>query len=358
MVWRIPPLDADTQVVTEDALAELARFDGEVGALAAPFAAILLRTESASSSEIEQLTAQPKGIALAELGRRSGDNARLIVANVRAMEAAVALAGSLDGKTIIEMQRTLLAQSAPQHTGSWRTQQVWIGGVGNSPHSARFVPPHHDLVPELMDDLVRFAVRTDLPAFAQIALAHAQFETIHPFPDGNGRTGRALVHAMLHRLGITQNVTVPVSAGLLQDTHGYFDALTAYRDGDVVPIVRAFAMACTSATDNGRQLVRDLNDFRETAEQNTAARRGSVGWRAIAFLQRQPVVDANLLAAELGVTAQNAQNGIDHLVADGILHQLGTGSRNRLYESRAVLDCLGRFAARSRRAPASRPAGS
>src|SRR6185369_8660834 len=91
----IPPLDADTQVATEDALAELARFDGELGVLAAPFAAILLRTESASSSEIEQLTAQPKGIALAELGRRSGPNAHLIVANVRAMEAAVALADSL-----------------------------------------------------------------------------------------------------------------------------------------------------------------------------------------------------------------------------------------------------------------------
>jgi Fic family protein len=271
------------------------------------------------------------------------------------MEAAIALSDSLDATAIIDMQQTLLADSAPEHTGSWRTQQVWIGGVGNSPHGARFVPPHHERVPALMDDLLRFAVRTDQPALAQVAVAHAQFETVHPFPDGNGRTGRALVHAMLHRFGITRNVTVPVSAGLLQDTHAYFDALTSYREGDVAPIVRAFAAASSAATRNGRQLVGELQEFRAAAEQATTARQGSVGWRTIAFLQRQPVVDANVLATELGVTAQNAQNGIDRLVSDGVLVQLGPGSRNRLYEAPAVLGCLGRFAERSRRGPARRP---
>ena len=145
------------------------------------------------------------------------------------MEAAIDMAHDLDAATIIAMQSEILHADQPEHSGSWRIQQVWIGGgFGNSPHSAAFVPPHHERVAALMDDLVNFARRTDLPALSQIAIAHAQFEAIHQFVDGNGRTGRALVQAMLRRLGVTRNVTVPVSAGLLRDTRGYFDSLLVH----------------------------------------------------------------------------------------------------------------------------------
>ena len=345
-----PALDAETSIAAEDAIVELGRFDGEVGAIAAPFSAILLRSESAASSEIEQLTASAKNIALAELGRAAGQNSRLIVGNVRAMEAAIELAEDLDASTIIAMQTEILRDDQPEHTGGWRTQQVWIGGgYGNSPHGASFVPPHHERVGALMDDLVAFARRTDLPALAQIAIAHAQFETVHPFPDGNGRTGRALVQAMLHRLGVTRNVTVPVSAGLLRDTRGYFDALTAYRAGDVAPIIRAFAQASADAIVNGRELVAELTRIRSEWERSTSARAGSAGRRLLDVLQRQPVIDANAAGEVLGMSARNAQNGIDRLVADGILHQNGSGARNRSYEARDVLTALDAFAGRARR---------
>jgi Fic family protein len=346
----LPALSTDSTLAAEDAIAELSRFDGQVGAIAAPFSAILLRSESAASSEIEQLTASAKNVALAELGRAAGQNSQLIVGNVRAMEAAIQMAEDLDVSTIIAMQSEILRDDQPQHTGHWRTEQVWIGGgYGNSPHGASFVPPHHDRVERLMDDLVAFARRTDLPALPQIAIAHAQFETIHPFPDGNGRTGRALVQAMLHRLGITRNVTVPVSAGLLRDTRGYFGALTAYRAGDVEPIILAFAKASADAIVNGRQLVVDLTTIRSGWEQTTTARAGSAGRRLLEVLQRQPVIDANLAAAELGVTPMNAQSGIERLVSDGILYQIGSASRNRAYEAREVLAALDDFAGRAKR---------
>ena len=346
----VPVLDAETSIAAEDAILELGRFDGEVGAIAAPFYAILLRSESAASSEIEQLTASAKNIALAELGRGAGQNSRLIVGNVRAMEAAIEMAEDLDASSIVAMQTEILRGDQPEHTGEWRTQQVWIGGgYGNSPHSASFVPPHHERVRALMDDLVAFARRTDLPALPQIAIAHAQFETVHPFPDGNGRTGRALVQALLHRLGVTRNVIVPVSAGLLRDTHGYFDALTAYRGGDVAPTVRAFAQASADAIVNGRELVADLTRIRSDWEQSTSARAGSSGRRLLDVLQRQPVIDANLASEVLGMSARNAQNGIDRLVADGILHQNGAGARNRTYEARDVLTALDAFAGRAKR---------
>ncbi|CAN5266696.1 Fic family protein [soil metagenome] len=334
----------------EDAIIELSRFDGQVGTVAAPFSAILLRSESAASSEIEQLTASAKSIALAELGRGTGRNSRLIVGNVRAMEAAIALADDLDAASIIAMQAEILREDHPEFTGRWRTQQVWIGGgYSNSPHSAAFVPPHQDRVSAAMDDLVAFAQRTDLSVLPQIAVAHAQFETVHPFPDGNGRTGRALVQAMLHRLGVTRNVTVPVSAGLLRDTRGYFDALTSYRQGDVAPIVRALADASLEAVVNGRHLVADLTAIRSGWEMTTTARAGSAGRRLLEILQRQPVIDANLAADELKMSARNAQNGIDRLVADGILHQNGNAERNRTFEAREVLAALDAFAARAKR---------
>jgi Fic family protein len=346
----LPLLDTDTVTMAEDAIIELSRFDGQVGTIAASFSAILLRSESAASSEIEQLTASAKNIALAELGRGAGQNSRQIVGNVRAMEAAIALSDDLDAAGIIAMQAEILREDHPELTGQWRTQQVWIGGgYANSPHSAAFVPPHQDRVAAAMDDLVAFAQRTDLPALPQIAIAHAQFETVHPFPDGNGRTGRALIQAMLHRLGVTRNVTVPVSAGLLRDTRGYFDALTSYRQGDAVPIVRALANASTEALINGRHLVADLTAIRAGWEVATSARAGSAGRRLLDVLQRQPVIDANLAATELQISARNAQNGIDRLVADGILHQNGAAARNRTYEARGVLVALDAFAARAKR---------
>ena len=343
----LPP---EVRVDAEDAVAALARFDGESGRWAAPFVSILLRSESSSSSEIEQLTASPRNIALAELGLGAAANSTLIVANGRAMEAAVALAGDLDEAAVLAMHEALLGQVRPDLTGRWRDQAVWIGGgYANSPHAAAFVPPASARVPALMGDLLRFARRLDLPALPQIAVAHAQFETIHPFPDGNGRTGRALAHAMLHRLGITRSVVVPISAGLLGDVDAYFAALTAYREGDIAPVVAAFARACLIGVQNGRELVAAIDRFRAQAEETTSARRGSAGWRAIEVLMRQPVINAQVLAAALAVTAQNAQLGLDRLAADGIVRESTSGRRNRLYQADQVLEALDAFAERSRR---------
>ncbi len=247
-------IPGDLAADIDEATQLLTRFDAEIGPGGLPFASILLRTESASSSEIENLTSGARAIAEAELGERESGNAAQIVRNVRTMEAALALADTIDGGSIIAMQATLLGASTPDLTGGWRNEQVWIGGSSLSPHLADFVPPHQDRVPAAMDDLVEFLGRADIPVLAQVAIAHAQFETIHPFPDGNGRTGRAIVQAMLRRSRVTTNITVPVSAGLLHDVNDYYNALTAYRHGELRPIITAFARAAGYAVVNGRQL--------------------------------------------------------------------------------------------------------
>ena len=342
-------LPAAASTLAEDASVEIARFDAELGAEVAPFAAVLLRSESASSSRIENLTSGAKSIALAELGSKDKRNATEIVGNVAAMVAALALADRLDEGAVLAMHEVLLAHVQPDIAGRWRGEQVWIGGDSFGPHGATFIPPHPDHVPALMADLVAFTQRTDLPLLSQAAIAHAQFETIHPFPDGNGRTGRALIHAMLRGHGLTRNVTVPVSAGLLTDTSGYFDALTAYRNGEPSAIVEKLAEASFAAATNGRQLVRDLRSIRKGWDGRLTARRGATAWRLVDVLLRQPVVDTTTVARELGVTPQNALRAITPLVNAGVLEEFTGFARNRMWQSREVLDALDDFAARAGR---------
>ncbi|MGO3148272.1 MAG: Fic family protein [Leucobacter sp.] len=342
-------LPAETIALADDASQELARFDAEVGMFTAPFTSILLRSESASSSEVENLTSSAKQLALAEIGESKSGNARLVVANVRAMNAAIDLSDHLTEDSIITMHDALLRDTAPEYTGHWRKEQVWIGGGGISPHTATFVPPHHSRVSSLMADLVLFAQRTDVPVLIQGALAHAQFETIHPFPDGNGRTGRALLQGMLRHGRLTRNVTVPVSAGLLQDTGTYFNALTEYRAGNPAFIVSAVAKASFAAVQNGRALVRDIQAAAESWENRIIARSDSSAHRVREYLLRQPVINTRTVAEELNISEVAAQGAIDRLVDAEILTQISAGRRNRIWEATEILAALDAFGERSRR---------
>lgn len=195
-----PWVSGRTSALVEEATIETVRFDRDLGDAAAPFAALLLRSESAASSQIENLTVGARRLALAHLGDRSSVHAALVASNISAMSAAIDLAENLCSENILAMHRALLENSEPQLAGRYRTEAVWSGG--NSPHSAMVVPPHHDKVGPGIADLMRFVQRDDIPALTQTAIAHAQFETIHPFPEGNGRTGRALVGSLLRDKGV------------------------------------------------------------------------------------------------------------------------------------------------------------
>jgi Fic family protein len=332
----------------DEATAELARFDAEAGGDLAPFSALLLRSEAAASSQIENLTASAKAIAAAELGPAKR-NASIIVANTRAMQAALALADHLDAQAIIDMHEVLLTATHPEWTGHFRDKQVWIGGTTYGPHEAHFVPPHHERVPAAIDDLVAFLARDDLPVLVQAALAHAQFETIHPFPDGNGRVGRALVQALLRAKHVTQTVTVPISAGLLTDRDTYFDALDAYRSGKIDPIVEAFADAAFRAVVNGRELVTDLRSVTAAWRDEVHARRDAAAWGLLELLTRQPVVTTTLVQEALNISPPAARGAIEQLVEAGILTQSSGDKRYRQFAAAEVLEALDAFAQRAGR---------
>jgi Fic family protein len=341
----------------EEAAAEARVFDAEVGREIATFAAVLLRTESAASSQIEQLSASARKIAEAEVTGAGTPHAEMIVANVRAMRAALELADHLNADAILAMHDTLMRPSEPEIAGRWRDDQVWIGGRARAfgpgtPHDADFVPPVAARVEPAIDDLMAFIARNDLPALAQAAVAHAQFETIHPFPDGNGRVGRALVQAMLRAKGITRSVSIPVSAGLLTDTGGYFRALTAFREGDPEKIVSTVARATLLGVANGRDLVTDLDAVRADWNERLAGIRSDSGARRLADgLLRYPVVSVKEVRDVLSASPrQNVHRHIETLVDRGILkHHQDYKTRNQTWRAPDVLAALDRYAERAGR---------
>ncbi|MBM7500853.1 Fic family protein [Brachybacterium muris] len=358
-------LPGDLAADVGDAEAALAAFDahstsalGTDNPALGPMSAVLLRTESASSSQIEDLTVGAKQLALAELHQSRSANARAVVANVRTMEAALRLASDLDLDALLSMHRELMTDAAvgsgrsgpTGDAGSLRTRLVWVGRSGSSPRGAVHVAPEAEDVPPAMADLIHFIARDDLPVLLHAALAHAQFETIHPFTDGNGRTGRALVHAMLRGKGLLRSTTAPVSAGLLTDLDGYVSALTAFRTGDARPIIEQFAHAARYAATTGSRLVDDLAAvLAHSRNLMTGMRRQATGWKVLPLLIAQPIVDSAFVRDRLGVSAMTAQRALDQLTDAGVLRETTGFSRNRVWQQGEILAVLDGYAATVRR---------
>ena len=354
----IPAVIADVEVSpsgpasaeAEATAAAIVRLDGhatetvgasEVGTVQA----ILLRSESAASSQIEHLRVGAKQLALAKLGVSALANAHLVAANVEAMSASVTLSDHLDADSILAMHAALLRHSRPQDAGRWRSQQVWIGSSSISPADAVFVPAHHDRVPDAVAELVDFMRRDDLPVVVQAAIAHALFGTIHPFPHGNGRTGRALLHALLRNKGLIRRVTVPISSGLLTDTRGYFEALTSYRSGDIEPIVLRVSEASQRAAAGGAWLVDELDGLHRRWKGALSPRGGSAAARLLPALLSQPAVDIAWVRQHLDVSFTAAARAIEQITSAGILAATSDRRRNRVWIAREVLDSLDDFAA-------------
>lgn len=339
----------ETMEVVHEVTPAVTRLDVEMAALPVPMPAVLLRSESVASSRIEQLTTSARNLAIAELGLDTPDNARLVAANTRAMERAMETGDEVTPEVILAIHEALLGEAEPEVAGRWRTEQVWIGASAASPHGADYVAPRHGSVPGAIDDMCDFASRKNLDPIVQAALVHAQFETIHPFTDGNGRTGRVLLHTMMRGSGLTASTTVPVSAGLLRDTAAYFRALDAYRGGDPDPIVRQVAFGAVEAVHNGRQLAGEITGIRTRWHEQIKARSDSGAWRLADALFTQPVVNAEHVSHELGVSDRAARNAIAVLEGAGVLKRATVARRNVVWQAPEVLHAMDAFAARAGR---------
>ena len=316
----------------------LARFDTAQVARDYALPALLLRSESSSSSQIERLTSSVRNVALAELTDKAPANALLIAGNVAAMREALGQGGEVGIDSICAIHDVLMrnAREAP----GLREEQVWIGGTPYSPHGAAFVPPHADRVRPCLEDLVVFGAREDIPPIAKAAIFHAQFEAIHPFTDGNGRTGRTLLHRMLAADEVLLHTMLPVSAGLLHDVDRYMGALVAYHAGTIEPIIECLADALELAAIIGSRIASDVDEILDGWAAANTDRAGSASHRLPALLVEQPVVDVAYVASRLGITDRAARSLVETACERGILAKMGNAKRGAFYQAPDLIAVL------------------
>jgi Fic family protein len=340
-----PCLDAQTVARVSAATAAIAALDTASEGQALALWSQMLRSESVASSKIENIYTRQADLAAALLGARASKAAREVAAHVQAIEHLVrdAERGEIAVNSILGAHRALLANDPIEgaYAGRFRAVQNWIGGSDETPRGAEYVPPPPERVQGLMADLVRFMARDDLAPLVQAAIAHAQFETIHPFTDGNGRVGRALVHAILRRRGLTSVTLVPIAAALLADPKAYFEALTHLRDeGDVNRFVDFFAACAAVAAVESRITVRELLDLLPRWRREAKPRNGSMMDQILETLVQRPVLSAEDVCTLTTATPRAAYDVLEKLESLGILKEMTRRKRDRLWSATDVFDAI------------------
>ena len=330
----------------DSAARAIASLDSAYGPALAGLAGLLLRTESVASSKIEGISASIEDYARALNGSRANASA---VSMVAAGQATQGLVDPLNQRRPIQLHdllqahRTLMApeRGEQQYAGRVRDLQNWVGGSDHSPRGALLIPPPPELLGPLLTDLVTFTDRRDLPSLLQASIAHAQFETLHPFTDGNGRIGRALINAVLRVRGTTSTVVVPIASGLIAQRDAYFAALDAYRHGSLDEIVTLIARAAFIASEESRKtaaLIQGLPDA--WLDDLGRTRRGSAPVLLLDYLLKNPVISAQEAEQVLGAGTSSAYAAIDRLHTAGILRPLTERKRNQVWGAAAMLDEL------------------
>jgi Fic family protein len=354
--------DGDVAADVADAETAIVRLDMNAAALVdtEALARILLRAESVASSRIEGLEVGPRRLLHAEVAQQLGEQpsdvtANEILANIDAMATAtsgISAAAPITLDHLLAFHRRLRTGTRLEdHAGQIRTEQNWIGGSDYNPCSAAFVPPPPEFVADLMDDLCKFCNDDSLPAVAQAALAHAQFETIHPFVDGNGRTGRALIHFVLRRRDLARRILPPVSLVLATWAHDYIGGLTASRyrgkassqealQGINLWIAR-FAGACSRAVNDASSFERRAQEIETDWRKRLGrVRAGSATDILLRSLVGAPVITAKSAAEMIGRSFPQTNEAIERLVNVEILRQVNVGKRNRAFEAPAIIEAF------------------
>ena len=357
----VPPHVCDLAIpalepVTGDALAEATRAVSDFRDRAAKttgvlghLSAVLIRADAVASSQIEHITTSSEAlaVALADLGDDDPDRSpypvatELVAANVTVALSAQRGSEDLSKDWFHRRHRSLLAadpEMEQRHLGAWRDCAVWIG---QNRLSADFEGPPWSQVPALMADLVRFAARSDVHPVVHAAIAHAQFETIHPYVDGNGRIGRLLVHRLLDPRPTAATAPVPVAHGLLHNPNGYIGGLTAFRSGDLDDWIAVFAAAVTDGAHAAVRLVDRIAGIADDYRQRVRTREGSAVSQILDGLLHTPAITSGEIQAAFKVTAGRASQILHQLADAGIVrlsdHRAG---RARVWVAPEVIDAI------------------
>jgi Fic family protein len=348
-------LPASLTGLVSEAEHAIRQLNDEGAAALGPLARLLLRTESIASSKVEGMQLGVRELARAEARAESGitpaPTAMEVLANIDAMVLAVeqaAEAGAFAREEIFAIHGRLLEKAPHKHVaGRLRSEQNWIGGNDYNPCGADFVPPPPEEMDRLLADLCRAMNDQSLPPLVQAALVHAQFETIHPFDDGNGRTGRALVHVVFRRRGIAPRFIPPISVVFADAKDRYIAALSRFRfdEDGVAGWIEHFAAATVRAARLGRAYVSAVDTLRETWREQvrataSAPRADAAAWAIIDLLPAHPMISAPVATAVTGRAKSRVYEAIEQLVSAGVLLPLSEGKRNRWWEAAGLLDLI------------------
>lgn len=307
---------------------------------------LLARQESIASSWIEGFAIGYSRLVSASLDPDEGDvTARNVLGHVDALRTAIELGdGTAPFRTadIVRIHAALFARVPEPWSlmaGQVREGLVWAGSGTSTPVTADFVGPPAAMVPGLLDDLVAFMNRTDVPAIMQAAMAHAQFESIHPFPDGNGRVGRCLIHMLLRRSGLS-SIVLPISAVLASDTRAYIAGLTDYQQGEVGRWVEQFTDAVEVASGRVADLEENLGALLDDWRKRIAAvRSDAADWKLLDLILAQPVLDVAAAMEAAGVSDRAAAAALGRLERRGIVTGV-TRRRRREWTATEVVDLM------------------
>jgi Fic family protein len=352
---RLPPtpavrIDGELQRRLSEADLALGRLDGSIYTLPNPdlFVAMYVRKEAVLSSQIEGTQSSLQDLLSAEADV-SGSTARdvdEVVNYVRAMNRGLERLQQLpvSARLIREIHSELLqgVRGSRLTPGELRRSQNWIGPAGASLATATFVPPPPDEVPRALGDLETFLhEHDDLPVLVKIGLAHAQFETIHPFLDGNGRVGRLLITFLLCERGALHKPVLYLSHYLKQRRQEYYDRLQAVRDsGDWEGWLEFFLRGVTDvsaqAADTARRVLLLREEHRTSIAEGLGRAAGN-GHRILQHLYEHPIVSASQVQNLIGTTFAGANQIIHRLVAIGILREITGQARHRRFRYEAYV---------------------
>ncbi len=350
MPSRLPPqpavrIDGVLQQQLSEADRALGRLDGSIHTLPNPdlFVYMYVRKEAVLSSQIEGTQSSLEDLLAAEaevVGAGTPRDVDEVVNYVRAMNHGLARLEQLPVsiRLIREIHQELLSgvRGSRLTPGELRRSQNWIGRGGSSLAAATFVPPPPDEVPKALGDLETFLHQADdLPLLVKIGLAHAQFETIHPFLDGNGRVGRLLVTFLLCERGVLHKPVLYLSHYLTGHRQEYYDRLQAVRDsgdweGWLEFFLRGVAEVSAQATDTARRILLLREEHRSSIAEGLGRAAGN-GHRILQHLYEHPIVSARQVQDLIGTTFAAANQIVHRLAAIGILHEITGHARHRRF---------------------------
>ncbi len=303
--------------------------------------------EANTSSRIEGTRTEMDEAVLEESAIRPErrDDWREVRNYVEAMNRAIADLQRLplSMRLLRQTHESLLAGARGERKtpGEFRHSQNWIGG--SSLADAAFIPPHHEDLPELLTDLETFWHNRSIhvPHLVRCALSHYQFETIHPFLDGNGRIGRLLITLYLVSHGLLNKPSLYLSAHLEKHRGAYYDALTRVRESnDIGSWVRFFLQAMTETAESGKQTFKSILALRQEidAQVITLGKRAENVHSLLLRLYKEPVISVNQASDCLGIKYYSANQLVGTMVELGILHEETGWQRNRVFVFRKYLD--------------------